>query len=383
MKKARDKKAKDRKTRLKEQKDRKPFGPGNRQFLYLMNMIVLCCVTLLSLAAAGIFLLRARDAAAQSTSLQSELDAVKGSAKTLYTEDEVSARESQARDAGATSEKRKILMQIQSSMESGGSTASMLRSLFSEDIVVVNGGKYYFYPILNAVKRNSFQQDDFSLTDDGRLQYIGSDKVTLQSGVNVSEENGDIDWQLVSEDDVSFAMICAGGRKSDDSGESRVFEDQNLEDNINGASEVGLHVGVYYILDLSKKDEVQEEAEELVQRLDAYQSKISYPVALWVNAPSEEDRQAHQSKADWTDYVISFCDVLEDAGYEPMIYGNLASFVMMLNIENLEKYDKWISNTGASLYFPYRFSMWQYSSAGTVHGISTEVGLDVSLSVMN
>ena len=66
-----------------------------------------------------------------------------------------------------------------------------------------------------------------------------------------------------------------------------------------------------------------------------------------------------------------------------MIYGNLASFVMMLNIENLEKYDKWISNTGASLYFPYRFSMWQYSSAGTVHGISTEVGLDVSLSVMN
>ncbi len=383
MKRARDKKAKDRKAKLKEQKDRKPFGPGSRQFLYLMNMIVLCCVTILSLAAAGIFLLRARDAAAQSTSLQSELDAVKGSAKTLYTEDEVSARESQARDAGATAEKRKILMQIQSSMESGGSTASMLRSLFSEDIVVVNGGKYYFYPILNAVKRNSFQQDDFSLTDDGRLQYIGSDKVTLQSGVNVSEENGDIDWQLVSEDDVSFAVICAGGRKSDDSGESRVFEDQNLEDNINGASKAGLHVGVYYILDLSKKDEVQEEAEDLVQRLDAYQSKISYPVALWVNAPSEEDRQAHQSRADWTDYVISFCDVLEDAGYEPMIYGNLASFVMMLNIENLEHYDKWISNTGAGLYFPYRFSMWQYSSAGTVHGISTEVGLDVSLSVMN
>ncbi len=376
MKKARDKKAKTR-----ERKERKPFGPGTRQFWYLMNMIILCCITLLSLAAAVAFLLRARDAVTESASLQSELDAVKGSAKTLYTEDEVSSRESQARDAGATAEKRKILMQIQSSMESGGSTASMLRSLFSEDIVVVNGGKYYFYPILNAVKRNSFQQDDFSLTDDGRLQYTGSGQVTLQSGINVSEENGDIDWQLVSEDDVSFAMICAGGRKNDDSGESNVFEDKNLADNINGAAEAGLHVGIYYILDLSKKDEVQKEAEDLVQRLDAYQNKISYPVALWVNAPSEEDRQAHQSKTDWTDYVNSFCEVLENAGYEPMIYGNLASFVMMLNIENLENYDKWIANTGASLYFPYRFSMWQYSSAGTVHGISTEVGLDVSLSV--
>ncbi len=378
MKKARDKRAK-----IRDRRERKPFGPGNRQFLYLMNMIVLCCVTLLSLAASVVFLLRARSAVSESTSLQSELDAVKGSAKTLYTEDEVTSRENQAKEAGATAEKRKILMQIQSSMESGGSTASMLRSLFSEDIVVVNGGKYYFYPILNAVKRNSFQQDDFSLTDDGRLQYTGSGAVTLQSGINVSEASGDIDWKLVSEDDVSFAMICAGGRKSDDSGKSEVFEDQNLEDNINGASEAGLHVGVYYILDLTNKDEVQEEAEGLVSCLNAYENKISYPVALWVNAPSEEDRQAHQSKADWTDYVISFCDVLEEAGYEPMIYGNLASFVMMLNIEDLEHYDKWIANTGASLYFPYRFSMWQYSSAGTVHGISTEVGLDASLSVMN
>ncbi len=378
MKKARDKRAK-----IRDRRERKPFGPGNRQFLYLMNMIVLCCVTLLSLAASVVFLLRARSAVSESTSLQSELDAVKGSAKTLYTEDEVTSRENQAKEAGATAEKRKILMQIQSSMESGGSTASMLRSLFSEDIVVVNGGKYYFYPILNAVKRNSFQQDDFSLTDDGRLQYTGSGAVTLQSGINVSEASGDIDWKLVSEDDVSFAMICAGGRKSDDSGKSEVFEDQNLEDNINGASEAGLHVGVYYILDLTNKDEVQEEAEGLVSCLNAYKNKISYPVALWVNAPSEEDRQAHQSKADWTDYVISFCDVLEEAGYEPMIYGNLASFVMMLNIEDLEHYDKWIANTGASLYFPYRFSMWQYSSAGTVHGISTEVGLDASLSVMS
>lgn len=378
MKKARDKRAK-----IRDRRERKPFGPGNRQFLYLMNMIILCCVTLLSIAASVVFLLRARSAVSESASLQSELDAVKGSAKTLYTEDEVTSRENQAKEAGATAEKRKILMQIQSSMESGGSTASMLRSLFSEDIVVVNGGKYYFYPILNAVKRNSFQQDDFSLTDDGRLQYTGSGAVTLQSGINVSEASGDIDWKLVSEDDVSFAMICAGGRKSDDSGKSEVFEDQNLEDNINGASEAGLHVGVYYILDLTNKDEVQEEAEGLVSCLNAYENKISYPVALWVNAPSEEDRQAHQSKADWTDYVISFCDVLEEAGYEPMIYGNLASFVMMLNIEDLEHYDKWIANTGASLYFPYRFSMWQYSSAGTVHGISTEVGLDASLSVMS
>ena len=100
-----------------------------------------------------------------------------------------------------------------------------------------------------------------------------------------------------------------------------------------------------------------------------------------MNVPAETDRTAGQSRADWTGYVLSFCESLEEAGYQPMIYGNLASFVMMLNMEDLEKYDKWISNPGAGLYFPYQFSMWQYSTSGTVHGISTEVGLDVSLSV--
>ena len=93
---------------------------------------------------------------------------------------------------------------------------------------------------------------------------------------------------------------------------------------------------------------------------------------------------ARNFKGNFDSLVAGFVETgesLEEAGYQPMIYGNLASFVMMLNMEDLEKYDKWISNPGAGLYFPYQFSMWQYSTSGIVHGISTEVGLDVSLSV--
>lgn len=355
--------------------------PGQKHFWYLANLVMLCTITLLALIGAALCLVRVRNAVKETNELKEQLEALQGDAKTLYTEEEVQSRENQAKEKGASAERDKLLMQIQSSMESGGSTASMLRELFSDDIVVVNGGKYYFYPILNTVKRNSFQSADFSLSDDGRLLYSGGDKVKMQSGIDVSEDNGDINWQSVSEDDVAFAMICAGGRKTDAKGKSSSWEDDRMGDNIQGASEAGLHVGIYYVLGASSAEEAEESAEQLIQSLESYEDKITYPVAVWVNQSSEDENAVHQSRADCTDYVLTFCEALDAAGYEPLIYGNLASFVMGMNIEDLEKYDKWIANTGAGLYFPYQFSMWQYSTTGTVHGISTEVGLDASLTV--
>ncbi len=359
-------------------------GRVRAHFWYQANIILLCSVTLLSLAASVLFFLQTRTAQKEKNELSGKLEALEGDQKTLYTEEEVQEKMEQARSSAGETERHRILMQIQSDMESGGSTASMLRSLFSDDIVVVSGGKYYFYPILNSVSRNAFQSGDFSLSDDGRLQYDGKDKVTLQSGIDVSEENGDIDWTLVSEDDIAFAMVCAGGRLSPDENEESgggIADDEKMGENIEGASKAGLNVGVSYILGATSKDEAETEAAHLVGRLEPYQSRVTYPVAVWVNVPSETDRTAGQSRAEWTDYVLTFCEKLEEAGYQPMIYGNLASFVMMLNMEDLEKYDKWIANTGASLYFPYQFSMWQYSVNGTVPGITTEVGLDASLTI--
>ena len=370
------------KTQNKKEKNT-DSGHNDKQtrFLYQFNVIFLCTITLISLGAAAFAFYQSRQAQKDKKALADELASLEGSTKTLYTRSEVEEKESAAKEEGAEEERRDLLMQIQSSMESGGSTASMLRELFSDDIVVVSGGKYYFYPILKGLERNSFQSEDFSLTDDGRLQYSGESKIHLQSGIDVSEKNGDIDWNLVAEDDVAFAMVCAGGHTtSEKAGEkAAIKEDSRMEDNIEGAAEAGLHVGIYYILGETDEESAEAAAERLVGRLDSCQDKINYPVAVWVNMP-QEDETCGVSKSDWTDCVTAFCDTIEAAGYEPLIYGNLASFVMNLNIDTLESYSKWIANTGAGLYFPYRFSMWQYSTTGTVQGIATEVGLDVSLS---
>ena len=62
-----------------------------------------------------------------------------------------------------------------------------------------------------------------------------------------------------------------------------------------------------------------------------------------------------------------------------MIYGNLKTFLLMLDMEQLEAYEKWFAYYQTPLYFPYEFSIWQYTSTGKVAGIGTDVDLNISM----
>ena len=364
-----------------EKKHRK-WIPGRRYRLYLLNLIGLCMVTVVSLACAWYFVLQQTQTQSEVTALQDEVDALTVEMQSLYTAGELEEAVEEAREEGAETERSQILMQIQSDMQSGTSTASMLRSLFPDDIVVLSGGKYYFYPVLEDIAANDYSSDDFSLTEDGRLSYSGSDNIRLMNGIDVSSDEEEIDWEAVSGDDISFVMVEAGERLTSDSEKAQagdLVDDEALGANIQGAAAEGLTVGAYWTLGATSAEEAQEEADHFVELLSGSKSSISGYVAVRLSAQSDTDRTAGQGRADWTEYVIIFCETLEAAGYTPIIYGNLASFVMSLDLEELESYGwaRWISNSGASLYFPYEFAMWQYSTEGAVQGISAEVSLNV------
>ena len=61
-----------------------------------------------------------------------------------------------------------------------------------------------------------------------------------------------------------------------------------------------------------------------------------------------------------------------------MFYCNLEMAAMMLNLEELEEYDRWFAYYNPDFYFPYEFKVWQYSEKGTVAGIKGAVDLNIS-----
>ena len=50
----------------------------------------------------------------------------------------------------------------------------------------------------------------------------------------------------------------------------------------------------------------------------------------------------------------------------------------MLDMEQLEDYDKWVAYYDEQMYFPYAFKVWQYTNAGKVSGIEGDVDLNIS-----
>ncbi|MDO4285328.1 MAG: GH25 family lysozyme [Eubacteriales bacterium] len=355
-------------------------NPNKRKTAYLVNLIVMSLVTLAAVVFCAVLLVRGRTAQETLAEIEQESRNDEGEVM-VYSEEKMQEQLAQASESAADTARNEVLQQVQSALESGESTISMLRSLFSDDLVVLNNGKYYFYPVLDSVKKNAYANDDFAFDDGGLLQYDGEDEaVRVRQGIDVSEESGFIDWEAVAGDQITYVMVRIGESAQDGS----ISRDEYFTYNLESATQEGLQAGVYFELLPGTEEEVRLQAQEVSERLqeaEADGERITLPVAVSVmpGEDTQDDAAQGQSQEEWTQNTIAFCEEISAAGYTPMIYGNLVSFTMMLDLEQLEDYDKWIANYDDILYFPYQFAYWQYTSTGQVQGISGDVHRDIYL----
>ena len=345
-----------------ENREPEKSNPNHRKVFYFLNILFMCMITAASLAMTVILFVRLER-------LRSEKQ-VEGS---IYTDSQIE----KIRYGAAQAERNRLLLEIQSSFESGNSTISMLRNLFPGDLVVMWEGRYYFYPVDRNLQTNPFSETDFAQGEKGGMEYIGEDAgVSVNRGVDVSALNGEINWAKVAEEQIAFAMIRAAVRNAD----GELVQDERFQENMSGAKSVGLRIGCYVDLDADSEKAAEEIADFVLSNLSMSQQEMGAPVAVRVQIPDHTSSLSGQTREEWTQGVRAFCAKIKKAGYEPVIYANTAAFHMLLNMAELEEYDKWIADYGDYLYFPYKFKCWQYSLKGTVNGIEGDVALDLSVS---
>ena len=345
-----------------ENREPEKSNPNHRKVFYFLNILFMCMITAASLAMTVILFVRLER-------LRSEKQ-VEGS---VYTDSQIE----KIRYGAAQAERNRLLLEIQSSFESGNSTISMLRNLFPGDLVVMWEGRYYFYPVDRNLQMNPFSETDFAQGEKGGMDYIGENAgVSVNRGVDVSALNGEINWAKVAEEQIAFAMIRAAVRNAD----GELAQDERFQENMSGAKSVGLRIGCYVDLDADSEKAAEEIADFVLSNLSMSQQEMGAPVAVRVQIPDHTSSLSGQTREEWTQGVRAFCAKIKKAGYEPVIYANTAAFHMLLNMAELEEYDKWIADYGDYLYFPYKFRCWQYSLKGTVNGIEGDVALDLSVS---
>ena len=187
--------------------------------------------------------------------------------------------------------------------------------------------------------------------------------------IDVSKWQGDIDWNAVKEDGVEFAIIKAGGS------DAGFYEDSKFRENYEAAKAAGIDVGAYYFVGKyckSYEDGVAD-AKRFIAIISGLQ--FEYPVYIDFEAPDASDVEGN------TEACIGFCQTMEDNGYFAGIYASeISGFHDRLNDSELQSYSHWVARYGdrPSTITEDVFGIWQYSSEGSVAGISGNVDMDTA-----
>ena len=192
----------------------------------------------------------------------------------------------------------------------------------------------------------------------------------MLKGIDVSANNGTINWSTVASYGMDFAII-------------RITEignkiDSFFERNYQGCISNKISIGVYkysYALNVS---EAQAEARKVVSVLNG--RKLDFPV--WLDF--EWDKQESLSQIQIAAIANAFADIIRAVGYKFGIYCNTGWYENYISPGLKNKYDFWIANYAKNDdgNMPERLKPsygvgWQYSEHAKIPGILGEVDRDV------
>ena len=291
-----------------------------------------------------------------------------------YTQEEVDALIAEAKQQAEDEEENKILSGIRDGLTSGTTMVETLRPYYPNELVVVSNGTFNFVPIRDDLQKNDYVLENLNILEDGEVQYMQDGQVVSHKGIDVSKHQGNIDWTKVAADGVEFAFIRVGLRGYGTEG--KLVEDEYFEQNIKGALQAGIKVGVYFYSQAITDAELLEEANLVLEKIKPY--NVELPIVYDVEKVSGGKGRANDlSVEERTRLTALFCQTVQDAGYKPMIYHNMEMATLMLDLGQLEQYDKWFAYYNDDLYYPYAYKVWQYSEKGAVDGINEEVDLNI------
>ena len=211
----------------------------------------------------------------------------------------------------------------------------------------------------------------------GRFVYKVDGEVVSKFGIDVSENNGEIDWQAVANDDVEFAFLRVGYRGNEEGG---LHLDVRFNEYLEGARAAGIPCGLYFFSQAITPEEAREEARFCIDQLNG--SALEYPIAFDSETHPEQDlRNDNIPRGEMTSIAKAFCDEVIAAGYEAVIYGSSNDLVRYVR-GDLTDYPIWYAEYGSLPTIDTGFSIWQCHSDGVIAGIDTPVDTNIDLSAV-
>lgn len=188
-------------------------------------------------------------------------------------------------------------------------------------------------------------------------------------GLDVSEFQGEVDWEQVKAAGYQFAMLRAGY------GYNTV--DKQFRRNASECNRVGLPIGAYWFCYAFSPEKAVQEADGCISTVSDY--RLDYPVCYDIEQASAdyiEKQGTSFTPALARNVVTGFCNRVEKEGYFAMFYTNRYFLDTYLGTELTKRYAFWYARY-SSQFDGTDCGIWQYTSTGSVPGVSGNVDLDI------
>ena len=192
----------------------------------------------------------------------------------------------------------------------------------------------------------------------------------MKKYIDVSTYQGVIDWAKVKAAGIDGAMIRAGYGKNN--------IDNQFERNISECNRLGIPCGVYWFSYAYTEEMAKREAEYCLDAVAGY--KLELPICFdfeydSVKYAAKQGVTVNKTLA--TALVHAFCKTAEAAGYYVMNYANL-DYLRNYFDDTVKQYDLWHAWYSNAAKPTVSCGIWQYSSKGTVAGITGSVDMNIA-----
>lgn len=212
-------------------------------------------------------------------------------------------------------------------------------------------------------------------TTNGKMTYYEGNKKLSRLGIELSEDSGTVDFEALKEEGIDFVTLKVGERGY---GTGLISSDKNFVSNIEAAVKADMDVGISFYSQAVTVEEAVEEAKFVTDQLILYD--ITYPVALCMERISNDSARTDILDAKQRTQIIeAFMNDVENAGYDPILYGDM-NFLLtdILSSELLKEYEVWLSDQDPIPDYPYQFKMWEYAAHAAVSGVEKDVNITIS-----
>ncbi len=215
-------------------------------------------------------------------------------------------------------------------------------------------------------------EDNFTFVDN-RLVYKDDTGFVSSTGIDVSEHQGYIDWNEVGKDGIEYAFVRVGYRGY---ASGTIYLDGHFHDNMSGANDAGVPVGVYFFSGAKNEKEAVAEADYVLSQISDYDVDLEIAFDM-EDVSGSDNRMKDLTVEERVAITKAFCDRIIEKGHKPLVYGNAKWFMERLELSEVIQYGVWYANWDYYTW-PYDVSYYQYTDGGKVEGIETSVDLNIS-----